>query len=152
MTTGHLGKEALQSAISLDDALKNKIADYERSQWAANISLPDIKDNWRTFLSKLESAIKHDDLNDIMLTQLITHLATIDTVLLLEQIGKLDPARQDRFITLLNWIADHGPDPMQQENASQVKERILMTYRLKMFPTIFSKDRIERAIHLLKKN
>lgn len=150
MSKGHLGRDALQCAITLDDGLKQKIAHYERGQWAANLTLPDIQENWRTFLNSLETAIKLDKLDDSLLSELISHLATMDTVFLLEQIGKLNAQRQERFITLLNWIADHGPNPKQQENAAQVKERILMTYRLTMYPIVFSQDRIERAIHLLK--
>lgn len=150
MSNGHLGIDALNSAMSLSDDLKNKIAQYEQERWAANTSLPDMQQSWRTFLSKLESAIKKNALTDNTLTQLISHLATLDTVYLLEQIGKLDSARQERFIQLLNWLAENSDDQEEKENAAQVRERILMSYRLSVYPKIFSPARIERAIHLLK--
>lgn len=152
MSKGHLGIDALNSAMTLDDSLKQLIANYEQNKWAANITLPDVQQNWRIFLSKLESAIKTNALTDNTLTELISHLATMETVYLLEQIGKLDSARQERFIQLLNWLADNGETDEERDNASQVRERILMSYRLAMYPKIFSPARIERAIHLLKQN
>lgn len=146
----HLGLEALQSALALEQQLKDKIVEYERGSWAANLSLPEVQVTWRTFLSKLESAIMIDSLDDKALTELIAHLATMDTVHLLDKIGQLSPERQERFVMLLNHIAEFGPGEQQKDNARQVKERILMTYRLKVYPVIFSTDRIERAIHLIK--
>lgn len=150
MTKGHLGKDALLCAIDLSPDLKSRIAHYEREKWAANLTIPEIQQDWRIFLSKLETAIKKNSLDDLLLTKLISHLATMDTVYLLEQIGRLDAARQERFINLLNWIADKNTDPEQRENAEQVRERILMSYRLSMYPKIFSQSRIERAIHIIK--
>lgn len=150
MSKGHLGIDALQSAMSLDPDLRAKIADYERESWAANITLPEMQQNWRVFLSKLEVAIKKNKLTDNALVDLINYLTTMDTVYLLEQIRKLDSARQERFIQLLNWLADNSTEQDERNSVLQIRERILMSYRLSMYPKIFSPTRIERAIHLLK--
>jgi hypothetical protein len=148
--TGNVSNEELSAALSLGDHIKARIMDYEKKNWAANLSASAVKAEWSDFLSKLESSIKNNTINDEYLLSLINYLSTIDSVSLLEKIKQLDLNRQERFLQLLNWVAKKSPDQSQRENASQVCERILMAYRMEMYPEVYSAERISRAIQIIQ--
>lgn len=147
---GSISSKELNCALSLDAGVKEKIAKYEKANWAANLSSPSVKLTWRKFLSKLEKAVSSEKLNDNLLIELIHYLSTKDSVDLIEQIGKLNQDRQVRFLELLNWVSTNGANAEQRENAGQVRERILMLYRMKEYPKIYSQARITRAMHIIK--
>ena len=152
-TQGTVGAGELEAALSLDNELKGKIAQYEQENWAANLSTPVIQADWRQFLRRLESALKSKSLDDDILIELIQHLSTQDSIALIDQIGRLNPARQNRFINLLNWVADNKDAGESLQRAAQnVRERILMAYRMKQYPNVYSTQRLDRAIRLQKQN
>lgn len=150
--SANIHQEQVDAALTLSPSLQRRIADYERAHWAANIDDPDTQKLWRVFLSKLKHKVESNTLNDDILMQMLKYLSTLDTASLLAQIKKLSKSRQDRFITLLNWVAENDPDDLQKEAASQIRERILMTYRMKQFPKIFSPERIARATDVIQSN
>lgn len=147
--SGNVSRNELKSAIDLNDELKGKINTYEQGHWAANLSSPEMKLPWSTFIAKLNSAIKKDSLQDSELINIMHFISTMDTVLLLEEIGKLDESRQSRFLDLLNWIAKDSPDESQRLNAQTIKERILMAYRLGTYQEVYSLTRLARATQLI---
>jgi hypothetical protein len=148
--TGNVSDQELSAALSLGEGVKRRIMDYEKKSWAANLSAGDVKKQWISFLSKLESAIKRNIIDDNSLLTLIHYLSTIDSVSLLEQIKKLDSERQQRFLQLLNWVAKESPDEAQRRNASQVCERILMAYRMEKYPEVYSPARMARAVQIIQ--
>jgi hypothetical protein len=150
--TGHVGTLELRKAIKLPDDLKARITAYEQSNWAANVTSPDIKQLWKDFYVLLEKAIANDKLDDKILLTIICHLSTLDTVSVLTHIEKLEKSRQQRFIQLLNWVAENNDDEELKANASQVVERILMVYRGQVYPELFSPSRIERATQIITNN
>ena len=146
---GKVSKEELDAALGLSDEVKNRINAYERNHWAANLDSPDMQISWGKFLSKLGHAIKNNSFSDELLVSLIHYLSTMDTVKLLDEVRKLDESRQTRFLQLLDWVAEESPDPSQRANAKSVKERILMAYRLNMYPEIYSPARLARAAQIV---
>tara|TARA_B100000949_G_C14287409_1_gene455073 strand:+ start:5134 stop:5622 length:489 start_codon:yes stop_codon:yes gene_type:complete len=149
LMSGTLGKEQLEAALGLSESIKSMLRDFETKNWAANLSAPEVKKQWGMFISALESAVKTDRVNDELLINLIRFLSTLDSAALLEQIGQLDDGRQVRFMELMNWVAQESPDEGQRKNASQVRERILMTYRLNRYPDVYSTSRLARAYHVI---
>jgi len=148
--TGMVSSKELNAALEINSDLKDKITKYERDNWAANITSPQMQLSWRTFMAKLEKAINQNKLNDSMLIDLIQYLSTQDSIHLMEQIGKLNQDRQVRFLELLNWVSEKSQSVEQRQNASSVKERVLMIYRMKEFPRIYSPARIARATNIIK--
>jgi hypothetical protein len=146
---GNVGNEELHSALNLSENVKNQIKDYETKNWAANLSASSMSETWSQFISKLDSAIKEDKLDDESIINLINYLSTIDTASLLEQIGKLNPARQNRFLELLNWMAQKSPVEEKKIAAEMVRERILMTHRMNKYPEIYSPTRLARAAQIV---
>jgi hypothetical protein len=146
---GNVGNEELHSALNLSENVKSQIKDYETRNWAANLSASNMSDTWSQFISKLDSAIKEDKLDDGSIINLINYLSTIDTASLLEQIGKLNPARQNRFLELLNWMAQKSPVEEKKLAAEMVRERILMTHRMNKYPEIYSPTRLARAAQIV---
>lgn len=150
---GTIGTGELKAALSLDKEIKGRIAQYEKENWAANLSTPVIQEDWRQFLRRLESALKSKSLDDEILIELIQHLSTQDSVALIDQIGKLNASRQSRFINLLNWVSDSEDAAESLRNgAVNVRERILMAYRMKQYPNVYSTQRLDRAIRLQKQD
>jgi len=147
--SGSVSTNELDAALKLNDDLKLKINNYEQGHWAANLSTPEMKTSWSHFIKKLGVAIKKDKLDDDQLVQLMHFISTMDTVLLLDELRKLDKTRQTRFLDLLNWISVESPEESQRANASTVKERILMAYRLSMYPEVYSLSRLARATQLI---
>jgi len=152
MTTGIITTEELGAALNLSPSVQERVNDYERQNWAANLSSPDIHKQWTRFLSVMERALISNVIDDDFLINLIHYLSTMDTVLLLEQVRKLNEKRQSRFLELLNWIADESPDASQKANAASVRERILMAYRLDQYPHIYSPARLSRAIRVISEH
>jgi hypothetical protein len=150
--SGVIGNKELEAALQIPSSLKDRITQYERNKWAANLDAPNFQATWKEFMAKLEKSVSDPNFNDNHLVDLIYHLSTLDTVELLEIIGRLNPVRQKRFLMLVNWIADESPHPEQKSNASSLRERLLMTYRLQAFPKIYSTARITRATQQLKNN
>lgn len=150
--TGHVSTVELRKAIKIPDDLKARITDYERSNWAANVTSPQIKQLWKDFYVLLERSIKNDKLDDKVLLTIICHLSTMDTVSVLTHVEKLSKPRQQRFIQLLNWVADSSDDEEMKVNASQVVERILTVYRGQVYPEVFSASRIERATQIISQS
>ncbi|MEG3765112.1 hypothetical protein [Alteromonas sp. 14N.309.X.WAT.G.H12] len=146
---GHISSIELRTAIKIPDSLKARITEYERSTWAANVTLPQMSRLWKDFYGLLERAIKNDKLDDKILLTIICHLSTIDTVSVLTYIEKLSLPRQQRFIQLLNWVAEKSEDDEMRVNAKQVVERILTVYRSQVYPEVFSASRIERATQII---
>ena len=146
---GNVSPEELSYSLSLAPELKDKIADYEKKSWAADVDSEWLQTSWRDFLQYLEKAVKKDNLDDKELISLISFLSTKDTVNLLDIIGGLNEDRQLRFIELLNWVADKSSISEQKQAAIQVKERILMTYRMAKYPIVYSQSRISRAIKIM---
>lgn len=150
--TGHVSTVELRKAIKIPDDLKARITDYERSNWAANVTSPQIKQLWKDFFVLLERSIKNDKLDDKVLLTIICHLSTMDTVSVLTHVETLSKPRQQRFIQLLNWVADSSDDEEMKVNASQVVERILTVYRGQVYPEVFSASRIERATQIISQS
>ena len=150
--TGHVSTVELRKAIKIPDDLKARITDYERSNWAANVTSPQIKQLWKDFYVLLERSIKNDKLDDKVLLNIICHLSTMDTVSVLTHVETLSKPRQQRFIQLLNWVADSSDDEEMKVNASQVVERILTVYRGQVYPEVFSASRIERATQIISQS
>lgn len=148
--SGVIGKKELDAALEITPKLKSKITQYERNKWAANLDAPNFKSTWKDFLKKLEKSVSDPEFNDNQLVDMIYHLSTLDTAELLDIIGRLNPAKQNRFLMLVNWIADESPHEGQKNNALALRERLLMTYRLHVFPRIYSTARIARATQQLK--
>lgn len=148
--SGVIGKKELEAALQIPAPLKERITKYERNKWAANLESPNFRNTWKDFIKKLESSVSSPDFNDNQLVDLIYHLSTMDTAELLEIIGRLAPAKQDRFIMLINWISEESPHKQQKAHASSLKERLLMAYRLEMYPKVYSTARIARATQQLK--
>jgi hypothetical protein len=146
---GNVSPYELGYSLSLEPELKEKISDYEKKSWAADIDSDWLQTSWRDFLRHLEKAVENDDLDDKDLISLISYLSTKDTVNLLHVIGGLNEDRQSRFIELLNWVADKSVSSEQKQAAIQVKERILMTYRMAKYPIVYSQSRISRAIKIM---
>lgn len=150
---GLVGDAELKAALQLDPKLRAKISEYEQGTWAANLSTPVIQSDWRIFLSKLEKALSTKTLDDNLLIEVVEHISTMDTVSLLDQVGKLNPERQTRFLHLLNWVAENDEAaPSAKKNANIIRERILMAYRLKQYPQVYSTQRLDRAIRLASQN
>lgn len=150
---GVVGDAELKAALQLDSSLRVKISEYEQKTWAANLNTPVIQRDWRIFLSKLEKALSSKSLDDNLLIDVVEHISTMDTVALLEQIGKLNQERQSRFLHLLNWVAENeDASESSQKSATAVRERILMAYRLQQYPHVYSTQRLDRAIMLASQN
>lgn len=148
--SANIHQEQVEAALSLSPSLQQRIAEFDRATWAANIDEPSTQKLWSTFLSKLKHRVESNTLKDETLIDMLKYLSTLDTASLLSQIKRLSRRRQDRFVMLLNWVADNDEDPLQKEAAMQIRERILMTYRLKQYPKIFSPERIARATDVIK--
>lgn len=148
--TASIHQEQVDAALTLSPSLQHKIAEYERTHWAANTEEPGMQKLWNTFLSRLKHRVENNSLDDDTLIEMLKYLTTLDTASLLAQIKRLSKRRQDRFIMLLNWVAESDPEPLQKEAAAQIRERILMAYRLKQYPRVFSPDRIARATEVIK--
>jgi hypothetical protein len=147
--TGTVTTDTLKSALNLSDDLKKKIQEYETKNWAANLSAKTVSSTWQAFINKLGDAIKKDHLSDDVIIDLIQYLSTLDTANLLEEIGNLNPEKQKRFLDLMNWIVEFSPDENKRNAASNIRERVLMAYRLANYPNIYSSSRIERAMQVL---
>jgi hypothetical protein len=148
---GIVSDKELSAALSLPAELKEKITAYERKNWAADLESPSLKDSWRHFLNSLEGAVNQDKLDDTAIIELIHYISTRDSALLLDHIGRLSAAKQERFMVLLNWVANESKNPQHQRNAQSVMERILMAYRLHQYPKVYAPKRLEQAIRLVTK-
>jgi hypothetical protein len=58
----------------------------------------------------------------------------------------------ERFIASMQWYQRQDVSPELKDAAQQFKDRIMVTYRLVMFPVIFSEERITKAINSIKLN
>jgi hypothetical protein len=148
---GSVGQEELQFALSLESSVKVKFADFERAHWAADLNTPPINTDWKQFISQLEHTLANDTLDDQVIIKLINYLSTIDTAELLWQIGRLSRPRQVRFLYLLNWLADKD-EGRAQVNALRVRDRLMMSYRLKQYPRVYATERLERAIQVISQH
>lgn len=142
---GTVTERELTSALRLDESLKSKLSEYEKSNWAANISSVEVRRIWTRFVKELGVALRENRVNDSDLVDFIHYLSTIDTVVLLAQLGKLDESMKTRFLQLLNWVSQKSPELSQRLNAQSVVDRILMAYRLETYPTVYSEERLAKA-------
>jgi len=77
---------------------------------------------------------------------LSAYLTTTDSVAMVTLLDDLNPQLMERFISVLYWFEEHETDKDLIEVVSQFKKRILVAYRMYMFPVLFSEARIESAI------
>lgn len=148
--SGNITVRELDSALSLNDDLKQKLTDYEKKNWAANISSPEVKKVWKKFIVRLSEAVKREKVSESDLISFIHFLSTVDTVLLLSQIDELDQGRKVRFLQLLNWVAEKSPEPSQRSNAQSVVNRILMAHRMESYPIVYSEERLAKALKVIQ--
>ena len=134
---GTITEREFSSALNLSDELKEKLSNYETNNWAANISSSEVRRVWKGFVKELAVAMKEGRVNDNEIVGFIHYLTTIDTAVLLEQLGTLDEGVKARFLNLLNWVSQKSPELSQKKNAQSVVNRILMAYRLEVYPIVY---------------
>lgn len=137
----------VRTANKLPESLKKKIAHFESQLWAVDPKADkELKLIWDIFLKKLESCVLKKKITEKELTVLSAYLTTTDSVAMVTLLDDLSPQLMERFISVLYWFEEHETDTELIEVVSQFKNRILVAYRMYMFPILFSESRIENAI------
>jgi hypothetical protein len=138
---------SVRVANKLPATLKNKIAEFESQIWAVNpTSDKELKLLWASFLKKLESCVLKKKITEKELTILAAYLTTTDSVAMVSILDDLTPQLMERFISVLHWFESYETDADLIEVVAQFKNRIMVAYRMYMFPILFSETRIENAI------
>jgi len=134
-------------ANKLPESLKKKVAHFESKIWAVDPKADkELKLIWDAFLQKLETCVLKKKITEKELTILSAYLTTTDSVAMVTLLDDLSPQLMERFISVLYWFEEHEDDKDLVEVVSQFKKRILVAYRMYMFPILFSEARIENAI------
>tara|TARA_R110001583_G_scaffold4718_1_gene26845 strand:+ start:6288 stop:6746 length:459 start_codon:yes stop_codon:yes gene_type:complete len=143
--------QTLAKANKLPESLKRKIAHFESQLWAVDPKADaDLKVLWDVFLKKLETCVLKKKITEKELTILSAYLTTTDSVAMVTLLDELSPQLMERFIAVLYWFEDHETDRDLVEVVAQFKQRILVAYRMYMFPVVFSETRIENAIAAIR--
>lgn len=143
--------EQIDAAKRLPNVIKKKIAQYETQVWAVDLMDDDkLSQLWAGIIENLDMCVAKKTLTEKELTLMSAYLTTTDTMTIIDALGKLTPQMMERFIASMQWYQRQDVAPELKEAAQQFKERIMVTYRLVMFPVIFSEDRISTAITAIK--
>lgn len=143
--------QTLTKANKLPESLKRKIAHFESQSWAVDPKIDvELKVLWDVFLKKLETCVLKKKITEKELTILSAYLTTTDSVAMITLLDELSPQLMERFIAVLYWFEDHETDQDLVEVVAQFKQRILVAYRMYMFPVVFSETRIENAIAAIR--
>lgn len=143
--------QTLTKANKLPESLKRKIAHFESQSWAVDPRADvELKGLWDVFLKKLETCVLKKKITEKELTILSAYLTTTDSVAMVTLLDELSPQLMERFIAVLYWFEEHETDQDLVEVVAQFKKRILVAYRMYMFPVVFSETRIENAIAAIR--
>lgn len=139
--------EQIEISRQLPEHVKQKIAAYEKQVWAVDLMDDQkLQTLWKKLLQSLDMCVAKKSLTEKELTLISAYLTTTDTMTIIESLNKLTPQLMERFIASIQWYQRQDVSPELKEAAQQFKERIMVTYRLVMFPIVFSEERINQAI------
>jgi len=145
-----VGATEVKLAQCLPETVKRKIAEFESKRWAATTTDREIQALWNSFLNELSSSAKKQVFTEKEMLVLSSYITTKDSLSLMARLDELSPDMLRRFLMLVEWYANSGQGTGLSVAAFQFVERVNTTYRMYMLPIVFSEDRLNKAIEVVK--
>lgn len=127
-------KEIIEKLKESEEETIKEISNLE--SWSIKAD-EDLKEKWKNLMEELSNIKNSDEINTLFL-KLFSYLNTGDMIKFLMQLNKKD---SEVFYSFIEEVENFS-DKEKKELREIFKEKLMVLYRLKIIPKIFSEDRV----------